>query len=491
MSRDSQGLYTLPPGNPVVAGTLIESVRANTTMNDIAQALTNSLPRDGSAPMLGPLTLPSGDPTQSRHATNKAYVDKFMAYATGLPLGAVFAYAGGDVLPSGYLVCDGAAVSRTTYSFLFGAIGTIYGAGDNVSTFNLPDLRDWFIRGKSDSRPQGSQEQDTLRIHTHPVSDPGHLHIATTGPHTHTDPGHSHALNDPGHAHNIFPDGANRQVDLNNAAGPGNNQLGGFAGGQNLLATKVTGSAQTGLGMGTASITITSTTVDATVATALTGLSVGNTGDAETRPKNVAMVYYIKAINDTLGPAGYITNITTSDANAISVDNTIVTAPNLVIHSNVAFGLAQLDSSGKVPSSLLPVGAQSFLGPYDASTGNNPSQQFPLQTFASGDTFLVIVGGTILVYDPLTYVSAMTLVTVGENLVYLNNGANPVGWYNIAEASTAVTAAAVSISPPIAGLTANNVQSGLAELVALNTTTAANANTFATSIAVAMAIALG
>ena len=51
MPRDSQGLYSLPAGNPVVPGTLIESQWANPTMSDIGQALTDSLPRDGSAPM--------------------------------------------------------------------------------------------------------------------------------------------------------------------------------------------------------------------------------------------------------------------------------------------------------------------------------------------------------------------------------------------------------------------------------------------------------
>lgn len=45
-------------------------------------------------------------------------------------------------VPSGWLLCDGAAVSRTTYATLFGVIGTIYGPGDGSTTFNLPDLRD-------------------------------------------------------------------------------------------------------------------------------------------------------------------------------------------------------------------------------------------------------------------------------------------------------------------------------------------------------------
>ena len=111
MSRDSQGLYTLPPGNPVVEGTLIEAAWANTTMPDIGQALTNSLPRDGSAPMTGQLTLSTNNPTAARHATSKAYVDQFMAFATGMPLGAVFAFAAGTA-PNGYLLCNGQAVGE-------------------------------------------------------------------------------------------------------------------------------------------------------------------------------------------------------------------------------------------------------------------------------------------------------------------------------------------------------------------------------------------
>ena len=43
-------------------------------------------------------------------------------------------------LPTGFLECDGAAVSRSTYSVLFGVVGTTYGAGDGSSTFNLPNL---------------------------------------------------------------------------------------------------------------------------------------------------------------------------------------------------------------------------------------------------------------------------------------------------------------------------------------------------------------
>jgi hypothetical protein len=58
------------------------------------------------------------------------------------PAGAVVMYAGGTgTLPAGYLVCDGAAVSRTTYAALFAAIGLTYGSGDGSTTFNLPNFK--------------------------------------------------------------------------------------------------------------------------------------------------------------------------------------------------------------------------------------------------------------------------------------------------------------------------------------------------------------
>ena len=63
-----------------------------------------------------------------------------------LPVGAVFPFAG-NYAPAGCLLCNGAAVSRTTYKHLFNAIGTTYGAGDGSTTFNLPNLTDRFIQG--------------------------------------------------------------------------------------------------------------------------------------------------------------------------------------------------------------------------------------------------------------------------------------------------------------------------------------------------------
>jgi len=52
--------------------------------------------------------------------------------------------------PAGYLKCNGAAVSRTAYADLFTSIGTVWGVGDGSTTFNLPDLRGEFLRGFDD-----------------------------------------------------------------------------------------------------------------------------------------------------------------------------------------------------------------------------------------------------------------------------------------------------------------------------------------------------
>jgi len=59
----------------------------------------------------------------------------------GPPTGSVQAYAA-STAPSGWLLCDGSQVSRTTYATLFALIGTTYGVGDGSTTFNIPDMRE-------------------------------------------------------------------------------------------------------------------------------------------------------------------------------------------------------------------------------------------------------------------------------------------------------------------------------------------------------------
>lgn len=73
------------------------------------------------------------------------------AIARAVPAGVCVPF-GGEKAPAGWFPCNGAAVSRTAYAQLFGAIGTVYGAGDGSSTFNLPDMRGEFLRGLDDGR---------------------------------------------------------------------------------------------------------------------------------------------------------------------------------------------------------------------------------------------------------------------------------------------------------------------------------------------------
>ena len=73
-------------------------------------------------------------------AADKTKLDRLIVHNTLLPVGAVM-WLSGNTVPDGCLVADGAAVSRTTYSELFSAIGTTWGEGDGSTTFNLPDAR--------------------------------------------------------------------------------------------------------------------------------------------------------------------------------------------------------------------------------------------------------------------------------------------------------------------------------------------------------------
>lgn len=65
------------------------------------------------------------------------------------PSGVYLPFAG-TTAPAGWLLCDGSAVSRTTYAALFAVLGTVYGAGNGSTTFNLPDLRGRVPAGKDD-----------------------------------------------------------------------------------------------------------------------------------------------------------------------------------------------------------------------------------------------------------------------------------------------------------------------------------------------------
>ena len=330
MPRDSQGLYSLPL--PAVRpGDLIESAWANTTLNDVANALTGSLPRDGTAAMTGALTLSAAPITGLRQATTKEYVDNFMAFGSGLAVGAVIAYSG-SVAPIGYLLCNGQAVSRTTYADLFTAIGTTYGAGNGSTTFNVPNLVGQFIRGREAGRQLGSAQTSMVEPHNHGLIDPGHGHFVNDPGHTHTQLSHTHAINDPGHGHQMTDK-------VGSTAGNG---LGLMVADSSATETPtnrvVTVNNGTGITLSPATAVDQNNLTGITVNTNITGASVAANAGTETRPANIGMDYYIKAVKDATGGGGGST----------SAANVSFVAGGTIVATNVQAAINELDNETQV-----------------------------------------------------------------------------------------------------------------------------------------------
>lgn len=110
--------------------------------------------------------------TTAKIANGAVTQEKLNSSVTLVPTGAIMPFAM-NTAPSGWLAANGSAVSRTTFAALFAAIGTTYGAGDGSTTFTLPDLRGYFVRGSgtnSDgvtSGTFGSKQADGVISHTH------------------------------------------------------------------------------------------------------------------------------------------------------------------------------------------------------------------------------------------------------------------------------------------------------------------------------------
>jgi microcystin-dependent protein len=88
--------------------------------------------------------------------------------------------------PTGYLMGDGSAVSRTTYADLFAVYGTTFGAGDGSTTFNLPNFTNRMPIGAGglySANSQGGSKDAIVVSHTHTatVTDPGHVHGSLVG----------------------------------------------------------------------------------------------------------------------------------------------------------------------------------------------------------------------------------------------------------------------------------------------------------------------
>lgn len=104
------------------------------------------------------------------------------------------------VVPPGWLLCDGSAVNRLTYAALFDVLGTTYGVGDGVTTFNLPNLKGRVIVGQDVGQTEFAARGQTSGSKT------------STASHTHTMGNHSHTLTSGGPSNNTT---TNQSVDHN------------------------------------------------------------------------------------------------------------------------------------------------------------------------------------------------------------------------------------------------------------------------------------
>ena len=184
MSRNGSGTYTLPAGNPVVTGTTITSSWANATLSNIADALTQSVSADGQTPITGAINMTGHlinnvtDPVSAQDAATKNYVDAINSVVTGTINMWPTASA-----PTGYLLCQGSAVSRATYAALFAIIGTTFGVGDGTTTFNLPNYTNRMPYGATVGTTGGSADAVVVsHTHTATVTDPGHSHTVPNSP---------------------------------------------------------------------------------------------------------------------------------------------------------------------------------------------------------------------------------------------------------------------------------------------------------------------
>lgn len=98
------------------------------------------------------------------------------------PTSTIVLHAGPNI-PLGWLMCDGQAVSRTTYAYLFGEIGTTFGIGDGATTFNVPDLRGRFPLGVAAAGTGAVLGESGGAIdHTHGI---GSYAVGSSGAHSH------------------------------------------------------------------------------------------------------------------------------------------------------------------------------------------------------------------------------------------------------------------------------------------------------------------
>jgi microcystin-dependent protein len=122
-------------------------------------------------------------PTASAGTNTTQVATTAFVLANGVPPTGVINMWSTATAPTGYLLCTGSAVSRTTYAALFAVIGTTFGVGDSSTTFNLPNYTNRMPYGTTLASTGGSADAIVVS-HTHTatstVTDPGHQHTATS-----------------------------------------------------------------------------------------------------------------------------------------------------------------------------------------------------------------------------------------------------------------------------------------------------------------------
>jgi microcystin-dependent protein len=164
---------TLPSGNPLK---ILKGTEIDVELDNIAVAV-NSKADLFSPALTGIPTAPTAAlGTSSLQLATTAFATATISPFTGAMLMWPTATA-----PAGFLVCNGQAVSRSTYFALFAILASTFGAGDGATTFNLPDYRDRAPIGAGTlyaANAKGGSKDASLPSHTHvaTVTDPGHFH---------------------------------------------------------------------------------------------------------------------------------------------------------------------------------------------------------------------------------------------------------------------------------------------------------------------------
>lgn len=137
----------------ITSGTNSAIANQNFTPNSIMTFQNDGLVGIGTANPLGKLhvngTIRTEQICDQAGGNCKTISDGWSAGGS-IPTGSTMAYFTASC-PAGWLKTDGSAISRVTYSDLFGELGVMYGSGDGSTTFNLPDTRGYFLRSFADS----------------------------------------------------------------------------------------------------------------------------------------------------------------------------------------------------------------------------------------------------------------------------------------------------------------------------------------------------